>query len=387
MNDKLNLPPERDLRNADAMLDDILGDVVHVGPEPRTRARGTAWRIAVAAATVLAVGVLASQVRGRGPSPQVAQTPSQTVSVTPSPEVPVSVDPSLSPATPVTEGPDPETTGLRTELILGAPSSYQANGVTYLEFHVAAHTGNGEPLGHYEARLVTDRGDLEPTDLTGVPRPEATAMQPPALLPTPEEMASLDSIDGVVAFKLSAGTTPATFEFALPESPDAAAATFQLIEAEPDARPTGPVTATAEPPGTLGLRYFDVSVLDQRFNDLGTATGVKVRVCYAAPHPEANADGTTRVSPDPWRFGVYDGETQLPEDTQYPRPAELGEPTDEFGPLLEARQVALGECNEGWIAVEHGNPDLAWTAARYQPADFGDEITWDLTSDGEGGNS
>ena len=54
-------------------------------------------------------------------------------------------------------------------------------------------------------------------------------------------------------------------------------------------------------------------------------------------------------------------------------------PSSEFTPAYEEKQLQVGECNTGWIAVGHGNPDLAWASVRYQPADFGDVITWDLS--------
>lgn len=142
-------------------------------------------------------------------------------------------------------------------------------------------------------------------------------------------------------------------------------------------RPSGPVEETVTPGATAHTRYFDVTVFGREFTD--TATGIEVEVCYAAEHPEANDDGTTRVSTDPWRFGVYDGETGVPEDTQYYGVSEF-EPTTAFTPAYEEKMLSVGECNRGWIGVEHGNPDLAWVSARYQPADFGDVITWDLSN-------
>lgn len=142
-------------------------------------------------------------------------------------------------------------------------------------------------------------------------------------------------------------------------------------------RPSGPIEESRPVGATAHLQYFDVTVFGREFTD--TATGIEVEVCYAAEHPEANDDGTTRVSTDPWRFGVYDGETGVPEDTQYYGVSEF-EPTTAFTPAYEEKMLSVGECNRGWIGVEHGNPDLAWVSARYQPADFGDVITWDLSN-------
>lgn len=140
-------------------------------------------------------------------------------------------------------------------------------------------------------------------------------------------------------------------------------------------RPTGPVEETLPVGATAHTQYFDVTVHGRDFTD--TATGVEVEVCYAAEHPDANADGTTRVSTDPWRFGVYDGETQTDDDTQF-LPVTEFEATNAFTPVYEETQLTVGQCQSGWIAVDHGNPDLAWVSVRYQPADFGDVITWDL---------
>ena len=143
-------------------------------------------------------------------------------------------------------------------------------------------------------------------------------------------------------------------------------------------RPTGPVEETLQPGETAQTQYFDVTMLGRESNDDATAAAIEVNVCYVAEHPDANDDGTTRVSADPWRFGVYDGETQLPEDVQF-LPVSEFEASSEFTPAYEEKQLQVGECNTGWIAVGHGNPDLAWASVRYQPADFGDVITWDLS--------
>lgn len=180
-------------------------------------------------------------------------------------------------------------------------------------------------------------------------------------------------------------TTEAPATTAAPEeTPTSAAPSTEDSEPAPPeptddggtGRPTGPIEESLQAGATAHTRYFDVTVHGRDFTD--TATGVEVEVCYAAAHPEANADGTTRVSTDPWRFGVYDGETQLESDVQF-LPVTEFEPTTAFTPAYEETQLQVGECNTGWIAVEHGNPDLAWASVRYQPGDFGDVITWDLT--------
>ncbi|MEL4504630.1 hypothetical protein AAEX63_07315 [Luteococcus sp. H138] len=105
----------------------------------------------------------------------------------------------------------------------------------------------------------------------------------------------------------------------------------------------------------------------------GISVGWKVRVCYTTAHAGQNADGTTRVSTDPWSVQVIDGEggtkpvwTKISEF-----PADKG-----WQPPYPERRVKLGECAEGWIAVRHDNPDLQFQAVRYQPSDTGDVVTW-----------
>lgn len=142
-------------------------------------------------------------------------------------------------------------------------------------------------------------------------------------------------------------------------------------------RPSGPVTEAAQLGETVKTQYFDVTVDKSEGNHEATAMAVHVKVCYAVEQPEANADGTTLTSTDPWRFGVYDGETQTVEAVRFLRVSEFPA-SSEWSPAYETKLLTVGECNEGWIAVADGNPDLARPFVRYQPADFGDEITWQL---------
>ena len=144
-----------------------------------------------------------------------------------------------------------------------------------------------------------------------------------------------------------------------------------------DPRPTAPVTSQLKLTENARLRYFDVAVLKTEGNHEATAMAALVKVCYVAPHPGANADATSRTSTDPWSFGVYDGETQTVADVKYV-PVKSFESSSEWAPAYEAKQLKVGECNEGWIAVHDGNPDLARAFVRYAPADFGDEITWGI---------
>lgn len=128
---------------------------------------------------------------------------------------------------------------------------------------------------------------------------------------------------------------------------------------------------------TVNTKHFAVSVLGHKRNEDGTAMGFLVYVCYRNEHPDADADGKVGVGPDTWLFGVYDGETD--EDTRFARASELGEPTEEFGELLEDNDLLVDQCDSRWIAVRHDNPDLDWRSIRYQSAE-GDEITWPLSS-------
>ncbi|GAA1391389.1 hypothetical protein GCM10009599_10030 [Luteococcus peritonei] len=101
--------------------------------------------------------------------------------------------------------------------------------------------------------------------------------------------------------------------------------------------------------------------------------GWKVRVCYTSPHPGQNADGTTRVSTNPWSALV-----SAPEGGPQARWVRIDEfPADKgWQPPYPTRLLKLGQCSEGWIAIKHDNPDLQFTALRYHPADFGDMVTW-----------
>ncbi|MEL4356666.1 MULTISPECIES: hypothetical protein [unclassified Luteococcus] len=124
---------------------------------------------------------------------------------------------------------------------------------------------------------------------------------------------------------------------------------------------------------TARLAHFDVTLLRHEFGKDGISVGWKVRTCYTKAHPQQNADGTTRVSTDPWSVQVIDGEggthsvwakiSEFPADKGWEPPYPQG-------------TIKLGSCAEGWIAVRHENPDLQFQALRYQPSDFGDVVTW-----------
>ncbi|HMR47892.1 MAG TPA: hypothetical protein PKE40_00855 [Arachnia sp.] len=155
-----------------------------------------------------------------------------------------------------------------------------------------------------------------------------------------------------------------------PSSPDPTA------PATPE-RPTGPVTLTADLGTTVQTRYFDVTVSALESDEDGLAWAAEVTVCYAAPHPEQNADGTTRTSIDPWSFSVQDGEAGGP--AQWVKVRDLS-PSSRWSPVYQTKLVKLGECNTGWVQAEPGNPDLFLPDLRYAPVDFGDDIRWERQS-------
>lgn len=126
---------------------------------------------------------------------------------------------------------------------------------------------------------------------------------------------------------------------------------------------------------TAHLTYFDVTFLRFAAGQDGISHGWKVRVCYTSPHPGQNADGTTRVSTNPWSVLVRDGEGG--QEGRWVRiddfPADKG-----WAPSYPVRRISVGQCAEGWIAIRDENPDLQWLAIRYAPADFGDQVTWEI---------
>lgn len=140
-----------------------------------------------------------------------------------------------------------------------------------------------------------------------------------------------------------------------------------------DQRPGGPQQLNLAIGQTARLRYFDVTVRQAAYGQDGISVGWKVEVCYRAPHPGANTDGTTRISTNPWSARVVDGEVGGPAEEialdRFPR-------DNAWSPPYRTRQIRLGECEFGWIGIRHDNPDLQWPAVIYQPRDFGDRIVW-----------
>lgn len=145
------------------------------------------------------------------------------------------------------------------------------------------------------------------------------------------------------------------------------------VTGTPDPRPGVPVVATGTFGGSFALRYFDVAVGELQVDPDGTAWGAHVSVCYVAPHPDANAEGTTRTSLDPWAWFVQDGEGGGPGEWVA---ASETPTTTQWGPAYAEKALQVGECNDGWVTAAFGNPDLFLPKLRYQPADFGDSIEW-----------
>lgn len=148
------------------------------------------------------------------------------------------------------------------------------------------------------------------------------------------------------------------------------------VAAQPEPSVLDPVVRDVGLGSTVTMRHFEVTVSDVRRNGDGTAIAVSVKVCYTHPHSGANADGTTRVSRDPWSFGLLDAESMESEYT-FVKAREIPISTH-WTPVYNETRLSPGQCNEGWLAVHHGNPDLWISYIRYAPADFGDRVTWSL---------
>ncbi len=125
----------------------------------------------------------------------------------------------------------------------------------------------------------------------------------------------------------------------------------------------------------VSLKYFDVTVSNPVWDGDGTAFGAKVKVCYTHTHPDAGADGKVRTSLDPWSFGVLDLEAGATDLSYFE--AKAVPMSSMWTPVYAEKKLALGQCNTGYIAIHHGNPDLSSQfTMRYSPAGSADRITW-----------
>jgi len=87
----------------------------------------------------------------------------------------------------------------------------------------------------------------------------------------------------------------------------------------------------------------------------------------------ADQDPTAAPTGQPTTFGVYDGETM--QETFFV-PVATTEPGDFKEPTYEPTELAVGECQEGWVQITTGNPDLIPAYLRYERADTGERVTF-----------
>ncbi len=198
------------------------------------------------------------------------------------------------------------------------------------------------------------------------PVPAASASAAPSVSATPQATIALPPLEPPSDAPEPAGTeAPAPGGTQAPDPPT-----------QPQPAPPPGQRLELGPGQTARLTYFDVTFQRFAHGQDGVSAGWRVEVCYRRPHPQQNADNTTRVSSDPWSVLVYDAEGGGG------RPTWVGinefERDNEWSPPYPTNQLRLGACQTGWLGVRHGNPDFQFQALRYAPADFGDVVTWSL---------
>lgn len=341
------LPPERDLQSAPRMLDEIVGGAATL--EPRAARRNWAFGAVAAVAMLIVVGVVTSQLV-RDDQVAVPVSPvSSSLNVTRPPSATIEAK-----ANEVVDLGDGRWVSLSAPVVLESwPELY------VLEAQLCA-----------PAELVAGWTITRADGTPGVARPGEPQSQPAAECATQLRAFQLDTLKAGAQLQVSARLGEKTVRWELVGSQD-----LMPPESTPaeTARPTGPVEVTAQAPGMLTTRYFDVQVGQLQVDPDGTSWGVLVKVCYVVAQPEANPDGTTRTSLDPWQWFLQDGEgggsgswvpvAQLPQTTKW-------------GPLYSEKALRVGQCNEGWITADHGNPDLLIPRLGYRPTDFGDQLDW-----------
>ncbi|MGJ3509041.1 hypothetical protein [Enemella sp. A6] len=134
-----------------------------------------------------------------------------------------------------------------------------------------------------------------------------------------------------------------------------------------------PKSVTLKEGESAELNYFTVTLHSAESEENGLWEAWDVEVCYTKEHPKQNADGTTRVSPDPWSAEVRDGEG--PEETKW-IPVGDWDQVSERQPTFSEKQLKVGECSRGWLSAKHENPDLLFSGLKYAPEDFKDEAIW-----------
>lgn len=133
---------------------------------------------------------------------------------------------------------------------------------------------------------------------------------------------------------------------------------------------------------TARLGYFDVTVHqikgEENSVEGGGYHGARVTVCYVRIHPDANADGSTNTSTEPWTFGwFHDGEPTWVLNPGGPGESQL---SDHWPPAYEPRTLKLEECNTGWITIDIRKPWLLGiSGVRYDPSAFDGKYSaeWD----------
>ena len=147
---------------------------------------------------------------------------------------------------------------------------------------------------------------------------------------------------------------------------------IHLPAAPASVKPSTSTTPTSLAIGqTAHLPYFDVTVSDVRTAPYGVS-GVRVTVCYTHPHPDAQTDGSTRLSRDPWTFDVKRSDGSVSQLA--PQWIEMSEP---FIPVYGDAHVRVGECRSGWITTIPSQGDVL-TMANYAPSDFDFSARWVL---------
>ena len=136
----------------------------------------------------------------------------------------------------------------------------------------------------------------------------------------------------------------------------------------PKEAPTAPASpATSQ---TRHLSYFDVTTNSHLQGEGFWAANVTV--CYVHPHPQANPDGTTRVSTDPWSVLI-----ERPNGSYEQVPlSDLNQTTAGLGLQYGEELLHLGQCQTGWITVSPPGYGR-FSGMKYSPKDFpNDTATW-----------
>lgn len=216
-------------------------------------------------------------------------------------------------------------------------------------------------------KKVAGVGALLVASLTACTAPATTSV-PPAASPASAAAPTTES------------SQPTPTPVASPAStPDTPTPTPEPAQPTPTPTPEPPATERSEPLRRAGLsygqtaqlRYFDITVQRFEHGKDGISAAWRTQTCYRRPHPEAK-NGRVPVSTGPWKAVVIDGEGGTKSSAVSVDSIGI-DPT--WSPLYVSTTLALGECQTGWIAIRHRNPDLQWLGIQYRPAD-GDQADW-----------